>query len=439
MPIGSPSADRGNPAPTASSITLDVYARILRENIVEARKGWGGLKVFRHVTARSWLTKCFLQDREAYDRDMVASEFEKLIGLIKSSYALYTCDRWATNPIMEYLRGSLQQLEVETYHNNSNFDFFELFRLGREDSNETEKMRDLYLICTKYMGLAIEKQDGLKSTIMYKDAFARKQMEMTALQLQSQLASIEKEFSYLDAKKKAVPLPDLAKSREEERKRVLELSEKLMNVHNEERGEYTEAITYGLQHAQKLMQMGCENPFEILDLLLKLLPKSLRTLGPSHKLTKNVQSNFQQLVSCTRKAALRDDVSKGYFPALRYEEDCDIYIMNVEGNEDITGNELACSPSELILQTGAFVECVDLNGAAHLNGKRGWVGSFDVKTGRHKINFEDKDIKSCLVKPDNLRLLFFDEEVGDEGEVKKTASNVEDHREEIDNEMPDLV
>ena len=93
---------------------------------------------------------------------------------------------------------------------------------------------------------------------------------------------------------------------------------------------------------------------------------------------------------------------------MRYEDDCDIYII------DADTDEIGWCCSDTIIQRGALVKCAGLVKASHLNGKQAWVESYDTETERHVVQFEEEDRKSCLVKPENLRILFF----GDEFELE---------------------
>ena len=371
-------------------------------------------QVFRHIAARSWLTKSLLADQSEsrVDRDIIMSEFLTLMGLIKSSYTQY--EGFQLNPAIQYLHGSLQQLDYETDYNYAHSHYTELLRLVQRAKTEghtwldnpyDERMKEMYSICIQYMELAIQKQDAVSShPILTADPLTRKQIEMSKVQIQSQLASLKTNFSYLDAKPRAGGV-DMTRGEEEERKKMFELSRQMMNLQNEERGEYTESIQFTLNHVQNLIMPRCENPFEVVELLLKVIPKSRRTLGPSHEITQRAQYFFEKVAVDTRKVSLGNAPNKGYV-VLGYEEDNDVCVLKIENDE-----ELRCAPSDVILQLRALVECINLKGAAHLNGKRGYVKGFDKKTGRHPIHFEDTSIKDCLVKPANLRLLFFEGEL----------------------------
>ena len=194
-------------------------------------------------------------------------------------------------------------------------------------------------------------------------------------------------------------------------------------------------------------------PFDALDLLIKTLETSKLSLGSSHSLTQELQYNINNLVTGSRKVANEMDPYRRYCPVKKYEDDCDIYIVDTEmlnGKIDgiDIGNEMGWAPSEVILHRGALIECVDLVKASHLNGKRGWIYDYDDATERHVVHFEDEDTKECLVKPGNLRLLFFGEEYETSDEsteatnnngnnTQQTADTTDDDSEYAD--VPDLL
>mmetsp|Transcript_15157 Transcript_15157/g.27406 ORF Transcript_15157/g.27406 Transcript_15157/m.27406 type:complete len:200 (-) Transcript_15157:217-816(-) len=117
-----------------------------------------------------------------------------------------------------------------------------------------------------------------------------------------------------------------------------------------------------------------------------------------------------------------DDISNLYdphrtqFPVLSYDEDCDVYFVNIENMKNkqrgvADGEEMGWNPADVILEQGAFVECIGLEKARHLNGKRAWLEDYDEGCERHCVWFEDTHIKkSILATPGNLRLLFFGKE-----------------------------
>ena len=67
---------------------------------------------------------------------------------------------------------------------------------------------------------------------------------------------------------------------------------------------------------------------------------------------------------------------------------------------------ITSDPNDVILFLGVPVICNGLQKAKHLNGKIGDVHRFDEDVERYEIHFEDASLKPCLVKPENVRILF---------------------------------
>ena len=234
----------------------------------------------------------------------------------------------------------------------------------------------------------------------------------------------------------------------------MELSKKLLRANIRAKGEAsTDGIQSALQHAQQLMGGSADNakPYVIIGLLMKTLKTATQTLGPNHELTRTVRANLDLLLVSNRKGAYNMDPDQNYYAIDSYEEDVDVYIVNIEdwkGTEHEHGPSIAWGPADVILKHGGLISCVNLEKAAHLNGKRGWVAEYDDKTRRHLVKFEDEKIKPCLVKGDNLRVIFFGKESESvREECKKTndgtggvpgeallATNDEDS----DDDIPDL-
>mmetsp|Transcript_25199 Transcript_25199/g.54291 ORF Transcript_25199/g.54291 Transcript_25199/m.54291 type:complete len:621 (-) Transcript_25199:131-1993(-) len=388
----------------------------------------GGLRSFRHVTAKSWVTKSMIDNtnmRDVKSSSKVVSEFDKLLILIKSCYAAYEDD---SNPmvagLMGFLRANIQQTEAETNYNYAIWLAQRMRCLTRKSwgggdfdytaghnvllTGDGNDLKLLYNKWNELMNSAIAGYEGLKGTLLYSEPGTRGQVEMSKLQLMNQYSQIKKEFSYL-AQDRATD--NIAKDERE----TLELSKKLLKSTIEDSGEAsTTAIRYALQHAHQMMESGKHyRPFETIDLLLKTLKTARRSLGPSHKLTGSVSSTLQTCIVSNREGAHYLDSRRAYHPVDRYEEDVDVYIMNIEnwyGKQHDHGSTIAWDPSDIILKRGALIQCVDLEKASHLNDKRGWVADYDDDSGRHLVKFEDEKIKPCLVKPDNLRLIFFGKE-----------------------------
>ena len=54
---------------------------------------------------------------------------------------------------------------------------------------------------------------------------------------------------------------------------------------------------------------------------------------------------------------------------------------------------------------GIPVVCHGLMNASHLNGKMGDVRSLDKKSGRYEIHFDEKSLKPCLIKGENVDII----------------------------------
>ena len=81
----------------------------------------GGDRAFRHIAARSWVTKAmsqFYHIHLADDYAMIEDEFEKLLSLIKRSYSIYNdSGSGMPNPALSYISSSLETLESEALSN----------------------------------------------------------------------------------------------------------------------------------------------------------------------------------------------------------------------------------------------------------------------------------------------------------------------------------
>lgn len=171
-------------------------------------------------------------------------------------------------------------------------------------------------------------------------------------------------------------------------------------------------------------------------------------MGVNHPLHKSAKWDFGMFVSKYRQGQIFGDPLKRFSPIISYEDDIDMYILKMEeeGLIDKFGEEIARDPEDVILHNGALVKCVGLNKAQHLNEKRGWIAGYDEKKERHVVKFEDKDTKQALVKPANIRLLFFDDEEADWYEKQRAARAAKlategldgDEDETDEGDLPDL-
>ena len=63
-------------------------------------------------------------------------------------------------------------------------------------------------------------------------------------------------------------------------------------------------------------------------------------------------------------------------------------------------------PQYICRSSGKPVVCHRRDNPTHLNRKIGDLRSQDKDTGRYEVvHFEDKDLKPCLVKHENIRIL----------------------------------
>mmetsp|Transcript_34559 Transcript_34559/g.72818 ORF Transcript_34559/g.72818 Transcript_34559/m.72818 type:complete len:199 (-) Transcript_34559:210-806(-) len=89
------------------------------------------------------------------------------------------------------------------------------------------------------------------------------------------------------------------------------------------------------------------------------------------------------------------------FPVLSYDEDYEVYFVNTENMKNkqrgiADGEDMGWKPADVILEQGAFVECVGLGKARHLDWKRAWVEDYDEGCERHCVKFEDAHVNFDL-------------------------------------------
>mmetsp|Transcript_3832 Transcript_3832/g.8451 ORF Transcript_3832/g.8451 Transcript_3832/m.8451 type:complete len:607 (-) Transcript_3832:185-2005(-) len=370
----------------------------------------GGVRIFRHITAVGWVTKALLESRDQGVYDASVKEFEKCLKLIKMAYPIYENDPnqgRGYNFMSQYLHSHVKQAEGEVLSNYSQTVCFELMRaLARNDSSIAEH-RKLYNKWHKLITSSIATFEGLKTTTI--GMSAPQQIESCLLHLHTQFARMKKDFSLRGF--------DETGYTEEDEEKAFQLSEQLMNTTIQERGKSSSySIQKAVMHAQNLMQATKSwKPFVALELLVETYHTAKLSLGPMHSDTRSVLINIGSLIK-NQKAANKYDNGRTFCPVDSYDEECDIYFVNTKGltgtlidGEEI-GEEMGWDPADVILKRGALVKCVDLVKASHLNGKRGWIMDYDEKCERHTVQFEDEDAKSCLVKPGNIRLLFWEGE-----------------------------
>ena len=242
----------------------------------------GGEKVVRHVMARSWLTKSLMEVSGGsrvsggVTPGEIRLQFERLLHLIRdqanpiyAQAALKASGIGGIDFVFQYLESTVACLEYEAMTNYSQFNSGMLRYMKHQGGHEDE-MRSLYKTCITTMNEAMLKLDSINPK-----THPPQQLELSRVQMQGHLAMLRAQFSYLESK------PSTSSGKEQKRE-AASLNRKLMEMMKEERSGYSESITYSVQHAQKLLELGCENPFEIVSVLEDVTPKALQTLGPTH-------------------------------------------------------------------------------------------------------------------------------------------------------------
>jgi len=174
-----------------------------------------------------------------------------------------------------------------------------------------------------------------------------------------------------------------------------------------ERGESSaEILQVGRSLSEALYGSGIHG-LECERLLNKLVIISRRVHGPGHQITCHLEIGLD-LCRKRRVEVMTHDGIKVY-QALRFDDEEGKYVVNGPISDPRKPDEeeiMTVAMNDIILIQGSPVMCHGLRNAAHLNGKVGDTRSFDNKTGRYRVRFEDKSLKSALVKPGNLRIAF---------------------------------
>ena len=139
-----------------------------------------------------------------------------------------------------------------------------------------------------------------------------------------------------------------------------------------------------------------------------------RIHGPNHAKTRSMEEELEDIRD--RKVLLKAD--RGIYHAIRYEDDgkkCVLWgpwaQMGVREEDtrwlaEEEKRNITIDADKLILLPGTPVVCHGLKNASHLNGKIGDARSFNEDIKRWSVHFENKRLKPCLVKPENLRIVF---------------------------------
>ena len=165
----------------------------------------------------------------------------------------------------------------------------------------------------------------------------------------------------------------------------------------------------------KLCIIECER------LLEEMIPWSRRVNGPNHDETTELLSTLDRITTRRVKVLTPEIVT---YKALRYIENGDKCVLQgplakprLEEAEEI--KTIVVESDKVLILPGVPVVCHGLKNASHLNGKIGDVRGYgkgkmgDVRREfgnggafRYSVHFEDESLKPCLVKPENVRVLF---------------------------------
>jgi hypothetical protein len=164
-------------------------------------------------------------------------------------------------------------------------------------------------------------------------------------------------------------------------------------------------IQAGLVYAKLLWDAN--RCIEAERIITKLSTISRRVHGPDHKVTINAT---ELLEKCKERYVLVLPDDK-VFQALRYENDGEMCVITgpVAMPRNIADERIYHIANKLVIPTiGCPVICHGLVSASHLNGVLGEVRHLKQDgTGlRFGVYFEKKNMKSALVKPENLRIAF---------------------------------
>jgi hypothetical protein len=164
-------------------------------------------------------------------------------------------------------------------------------------------------------------------------------------------------------------------------------------------------IKLGLHYANALHIV--KHCIEAERLVTKLYTISRRVHGPDHKVTIEA---VKMLEECNKRRVLMYP-EDGLFQALRYENDGEICVVKgpiTEPRNKVNERIYHTANKFVIPKTGCPVICHGLVSSSHLNGELGEVRNVkrDVTGIRLAVHFEKKGVRSALVKPANLRIVF---------------------------------
>jgi len=194
------------------------------------------------------------------------------------------------------------------------------------------------------------------------------------------------------------------------------------NVIDRARGVYNPTMKNNLPYLRAAHERvnNAESGFELLNglihsnhgiesqrLVAELLRSSRRAHGTEHDITKKIDKTAELVSTRSVSIFAADGKTKVEYHALHYDGD----KLCVKGpisrprkvEEEST---IHVSEDEFRFYAGTPVVCHGLQKASHLIGEIGDVRSYDEKSGRYEVHFEDESYKPCRVKHANLRIIF---------------------------------
>jgi hypothetical protein len=167
-----------------------------------------------------------------------------------------------------------------------------------------------------------------------------------------------------------------------------------------------DTIRSGLFYAKQLRVAN--HCIEAERLATKLATISRRVHGPEHNVT--IESN--DLLEKFKERLITVLPDRRVFQALRYKNDGEICVVTgpiTEPRQVDEEREHSVQSNLILPEKGCAVICRGLVSASHLNGRLGEVRNVkQEETGATRLGvfFEKKGVKSALVKPENVRIVF---------------------------------
>jgi len=142
-------------------------------------------------------------------------------------------------------------------------------------------------------------------------------------------------------------------------------------------------------------------------LLAELLRSSCRAHGTDHEKTKKIEKTAELVSARSVSISAADGKTKVEYHALHYDGDKLCVKGPISRPRRMEEESIInVSEDEFRIYPGTPVVCHGLQKASHLIGEIGDVRSYDEKSGRYEVHFEDESYKPCRVKHEILRIIF---------------------------------